>query len=312
MPISIAIVGLGKIAEDQHLPCIRGDSRFTLTGIVSQRGRTVAGVPTFKTQAELFAAQPNLDAVALCMPPGPRLTYALEAIAAGKHVLLEKPTAATLGQAQAIAAAVQTGRSVFATWHSRFNGAVAEAKRRLAGRRIASLQVDWHESVRKWHPGQDWVFEPGGFGVFDPGINAFSILTHIMPGPLHVTAAELHFPANRQTPIAAHLSFASPAAVAGAPLHASLDWLKEDGETWSIEIESDAGETLTLTEGGSKLAVNGVAVMAERPSEYQQIYARFAALIAHGQSEVDLAPLTLVSDAFLLGSRVAAPAFSWS
>jgi D-galactose 1-dehydrogenase len=312
MPLSIAIVGLGKIAEDQHVPCIAANAGFALTGIVSQRGRALPGIPTYKTQAELFAAQPRLDAVALCMPPGPRYAYALEAIAAGKHVLLEKPTAATLGEAQALAAAVQPGRTLFATWHSRFNVAVAEAKRRLAGQRIRRLQIDWHESVRKWHPGQDWVFEPGGFGVFDPGINAFSILTEIMPGPIHVTSADLHFPANRQTPIAANLIFGSPSAESStAPLRASLDWLKEDGETWTIEIESVTGERLTLTEGGAKLAVNGAPTVAAAPREYQAIYARFAELIAAGQSEMDLAPLTLVSDAFLVGKRVTTEAFGW-
>ena len=42
------------------------------------------------------------------------------------------------------------------------------------------MRIDWRESVRKWHPGQEWVWEPGGFGVCDPGINAMSIFTEIM------------------------------------------------------------------------------------------------------------------------------------
>jgi hypothetical protein len=43
------------------------------------------------------------------------------------------------------------------------------------------VEIVWHEDVRKWHPGQQWIWEPGGFGVFDPGINALSIATRIFP-----------------------------------------------------------------------------------------------------------------------------------
>ena len=43
------------------------------------------------------------------------------------------------------------------------------------------LLVTWKEDVRHWHPGQQWIWEAGGFGVFDPGINALSIVTKIMP-----------------------------------------------------------------------------------------------------------------------------------
>jgi hypothetical protein len=51
--------------------------------------------------------------------------------------------------------------------------------------------------------------------------------------------------------------------------------------------------------------------MAAPPREYQDIYARFAGMIARGESEMDLSPLTLVSDAFLVGKRFEAPPFQW-
>ncbi|MFX8453540.1 hypothetical protein ABTL48_21335, partial [Acinetobacter baumannii] len=73
-------------------------------------------------------------------------------------------------------------------------------------RQIKSVHVIWKEDVRVWHPGQTWIWEPGGLGVFDPGINALSILTRILPKPVFVTAAELAFPSNCQSPIAANLT----------------------------------------------------------------------------------------------------------
>ena len=57
--------------------------------------------------------------------------------------------------------------------------AVAPAKAWLAGKTIKQAKIIWREDVRKWHPGQDWIFEAGGMGVFDPGINALSIMTDI-------------------------------------------------------------------------------------------------------------------------------------
>ena len=63
--------------------------------------------------------------------------------------------------------------------------------------------------MRRWHPGQAWIWEPGGFGVFDPGINALSIATSIF-APFFLTAARLDFPENRDAPIAAALDSAWP------------------------------------------------------------------------------------------------------
>ena len=147
-----------------------------------------------------------MAAVALCTPPDARLEASLKAIAAGRDLLIEKPPAATLGEIGIIIEAARAaGVTLFATWHSRFAADVAPARGWLAGRQISAVTITWREDVRRWHPGQDWVWQPGGFGVFDPGINALSILTEILPGPIIVTAAELEVPVNAATPIAARL-----------------------------------------------------------------------------------------------------------
>ncbi len=210
---SIAVIGVGKISQDQHLPVIAKNPSFELAAVVDPRGVPQSGVPTFGTPAELFAALPNLDAVAICTPPGVRHAIAREALGAGKHVLLEKPPAPTTAELADLAAyAAEKKRVLFTTWHSQYNAAVEETARRLEGRRIASLAIEWKEDVRRWHPGQAWIWQAGGFGIFDPGINALSILTRIMPAPVFVKRAELVYPSNRDTPIAASLVFASAAA----------------------------------------------------------------------------------------------------
>jgi len=282
---------------------------FELAAVVSTRGLSHGGVPSFRTPAELYRALPEVGVVAVNTPPEARHAIAREALLAGKDVLLEKPPAATLAELADLEAAA-AGRVLFATWHSRFNPAVEQARALLAEHGLRSLRIEWREDVRKWHPGQDWVWQPGGFGVFDPGINALSIFTRILPAAPFVRSAELTYPANRQTPIAASIAFAS-ADPAAPVLTADFDWREQGDEKWHMMIETADGRSARLFKGGAALSVDG-ALAVEAPSEeYQRIYSHFAELLAARRSDVDGAPLRLVADAMLVGRRVATEPFDW-
>jgi D-galactose 1-dehydrogenase len=297
--IRLAIVGLGKIARDQHLPAIAGTEGIELVAVAS-RNASIDGVTHFATLDELLAAAPDIAAVALCTPPQVRHAQAAAALKAGKHVLLEKPPGATVSElAPLIAVARQTGRTLFATWHSRFAPAVEPARNFLANRQIKSVVVEWKEDVKVWHPGQAWIWEPGGLGVFDPGINALSILTRILPRPFFLTQAELSFPQNRAAPIAADLVFSDDT---GLPIRAEFDWRQTGPQTWDISVDTDAGR-LTLSSGGSHLVHDDHVLVDEKQAEYRGIYRRFVELITNGVSDVDLSPLAHVADAFMLGRR---------
>jgi len=194
-PIRIAVVGMGKIAKDQHLPAIAGIPDFDLVATVSRSGDSTDGKPHFHDIEALAASGMAIDAVALCTPPQVRRRIAQFAIDQGWHVFLEKPPGATLSEVEALReAAASRGISLFASWHSRFADGVEPARAWLADRTIRSATITWREDVRVWHPGQDWIWEPGGFGVFDPGINALSIATRILPNPMFVEQADPMFP----------------------------------------------------------------------------------------------------------------------
>jgi len=302
--LRVAIVGLGKIARDQHVPAIAATEGVELAAVAS-RNAALPDVPSFPTLKALLRDGPPVDAVALCTPPQGRYAQAEAALAAGKHVLLEKPPGATVAElAPLIAAASEARRTLFATWHSRFAAAVEPGRAFLAGRRIRDVRITWKEDVRVWHPGQQWIWQPGGFGVFDPGINALSILTHILPRPVFLTEAALDFPENRAAPIAARLRFAG----SRFEVDAEFDWRQTGPQIWDIVAETDSG-TMTLSGGGRKLTVNG-SVLAEGDNrEYAAIYHRFRELAAAGQSDVDLNPLVQVADAFMLGRRVTVEPF---
>lgn len=301
----VALVGIGKIALDQHVPALNASPDFELAATISRSG-TVPGVQAYTDFATFLADHPDVPVVSLCMPPVPRYAYAEAALAAGRHVMLEKPPGATLAEVHALGALAKSkGLTLFATWHSRMAHAVAPAKAWLKDKTIRKAHITWREDVRKWHPGQDWVFEPGGMGVFDPGINALSILTEILPKPVHLTKATLEFPANRQTPIAAQLTFSGNVT-------ADFDWRQEGPQTWDIEIQTDKGH-LALRMGGNVLEIDGKASAGENTimGEYPALYARMAALIAQGQSDVDLAPMVHVADALTLGERRITDAFDF-
>ncbi len=300
----IGIVGLGKIAQDQHLPVIAANPAFALVAVSSQRGLIAPGARHAVRTPEELIALPEVDAVAICTPPQVRHTIARAALAAGKHVLLEKPPAATLTElADLEAQAARAGRVLFTTWHSQYNAAVERAAQELAGETVVRLNVAWKEDVRKWHPGQTWIFEAGGFGVFDPGINALSIVTRVLPAPAILRGAELLFPRGADAPIAAALAFE------GRDLRAEFDWRQSGGEVWEIELGTQSGRALKLEGGGRRLLIGGAVVVDEAPSEYAGIYRHFDALLREGRSHVDAAPFRLVADAFLLGRRREVEAF---
>lgn len=302
----IALVGIGKIARDQHVPTLTASSDFELVAAVTGH-EPPAGVPGFRTITEMMAAMPDVQAVSICTPPRGRLAIVTEALAHGLDVMIEKPPAATLCEAERFTVlAREAGKVFYATWHSREAAAVEPARAWLAERTIKRVAVNWKEDVRVWHPGQEWIWEPG-IGVFDPGINALSVISHILPRPFMLERAELRFPSNRQAPIAASLSFEDSA---GVPIAVEFDFDQRGPQTWDIDVETDRGQ-LKLSMGASKMAVDGVAVNVGEEPEYTRLYRHFARLLANRESDADLTPFRLVSDAYLLGRRIEVQPFDW-
>jgi len=299
-PLRIAIIGFGKIAADQHAPSIATNDRFELAASSSRSGKGVD--PVFTDWREMLRAVDGLEAVAITTPPKPRYAIARECLERGLHVLLEKPPCATLSEVEDLACIAEAQqRTLFATWHARHNGGVAAAAEALAGKTVESMEIRWHEDVRKWHPGQQWIWEAGGFGVFDPGINAFSIATAIFPGGLFVGGAKLSIPVGAQTPIAADIRFESPDS--NGPLTCSLDWRRSEGEEWTIVVRTGEGRKVVLSDGGAKLSIDGKPQATSGIGEYPDIYRRFVELIDERRSDVDVRPLRLVADCLLVGSR---------
>lgn len=301
----MAIAGLGKIARDQHVPALTAAPMFELVATVDPNGDGICGVPAFRSIVDLAESDLGVDAVAICTPPQIRHQVAGAALRAGYHVLLEKPPAAGLSEVHALKAeAGDRALSLFAAWHSRYAAGVAPARAWLENRTLTGGTITWREDARVWHPGQRWIFEAGGTGVFDPGINALSILTEILPEPLMLRGAELEVPSNAAAPIAARLDLST---VSGAILKADFDFRQTGPQTWNIQLFTDDG-LLVLSDGGRNLSVPG-AQFHGPDDEYPGLYRDFASLIGRKGSDCDDLPLCLVADAFLRGRFITTDPF---
>ena len=305
MPIRLGLVGIGKIARDKHIPALDASPDFSLVAGASHDGQ-LADRPTYRSLEEMLAGGHDLAAVALCQPPQTRFQAAWAAIDAGCHVLLEKPPGATTCEVDLLAAHARArGVTLFASWHARFAPAVEPARACLAKREIRSVEIIWKEDVRHWHPGQAWIWEPGGLGVFDPGINALSIATYILPRPFFLTDGTVSVPANKAAPIAAELSFTDAERTT---IQMQLDFRQTGLQTWDIRVETDAGP-LVLSQGGGDLTCAGAPQPVAEARAYPSLYRHFARLIAERRSDVDVAPLHHVADAFLRARRIEVEAF---
>jgi D-galactose 1-dehydrogenase len=307
-PIRLGIVGVGKIARDHHIPSVVGNPSYQFTAVSSRNSQT-PGVRNFHSIGEMLAQLPDLDAVSICTPPQLHYEAARLALTSGRHVLLEKPPCTSLTQLRHLESlATVHAVTLYQTWHSQHAHGVAPAAQLLRQHELKNIRVTWKEDVRMWHPGQTWIWQAGGFGVFDIGFNPLSILTRLIEEPIFASAATLYVPANCETPIAATANLDTPS---GVEILLELDFRHTGTQTWDIDMETDGG-ALKLAAGGGRLMRDNVPVPIDESnlaSEYRSIYRRFAELVAQKRSEVDASPMQLVADIFLIANRIAVEPF---
>src|SRR5215469_4405610 len=127
-PVRIGLLGIGKIARDQHVPSIRANDSFALAAAAS-RNATIEGVANFPNIEAMIEGCADLYAVAICTPPQLHYEAAKLALKKGKHVLLEKPPCtSTLELAHLARLAKDSGLTLYQTWHSQHAHGVAPAQ----------------------------------------------------------------------------------------------------------------------------------------------------------------------------------------
>lgn len=108
--LRVGLVGAGPWAQMVHAPGIANHPGTRLTAVWARRPEAAAelagahGASVAEDYTEMLS---TVDAVAFCVPPGVQGEMAIQAAQAGKHVVLEKPIAATVDVAERLAAAVE-------------------------------------------------------------------------------------------------------------------------------------------------------------------------------------------------------------
>ncbi|HEX2464056.1 MAG TPA: Gfo/Idh/MocA family oxidoreductase, partial [Thermoanaerobaculia bacterium] len=104
-PLRLGIVGCGGLVRGRHLPVLRDLPEIAVVAVADLDPRAAADVaaafdvPRRYATAEELAADPELDAVAVCTPPSAHVGAAIAALEAGKPVFVEKPIAVSLDDA---------------------------------------------------------------------------------------------------------------------------------------------------------------------------------------------------------------------
>lgn len=112
-PIKVGVVGCGVVATAYYLPYLLKMPNVELTAVCDRvAARTAAcqrlfGAKQAYQEYDQMIDEAGLDAVFILTAPGTHVPFALKAIAAGKHFLLQKPMATTLADARTIADAVR-------------------------------------------------------------------------------------------------------------------------------------------------------------------------------------------------------------
>src|SRR5437764_502946 len=122
--LNVGIIGAGGIAQKLHLPDIARTPGLTVTclaGRKKQRLRPLAerfDVPRITTDYQAVLADDSIAGVVIALPHPLHVPVGLQALKAGKHILMQKPLCGELAEADAFAAAVAASdRTVFCLPH---------------------------------------------------------------------------------------------------------------------------------------------------------------------------------------------------
>ncbi|RKR74366.1 Gfo/Idh/MocA family protein [Frondihabitans australicus] len=145
----IAIVGYGSGGRYFHAPFIEAADGVELVAVVARSAEKQAlvaqdlGVPTYDSLTSLLAAgllRPGIDAVTITTPPHTRRDLVLEAIAAGLHVVADKPFAPTAADGQELVDAAAAAGVTLSVFHNRrFDADIRTLAGVVAGGRLGEL-----------------------------------------------------------------------------------------------------------------------------------------------------------------------------
>jgi len=203
MPVQSAVIGCGNFARYIHLPNIVSSPDYHLYAVVDadfERARETAekfGADNYLTDYQAILSDPKVELVFICTPHNQHAKMALDAVNAGKHVLVEKPMAMKVQELKPIVDAVRKQGITFTVgFNRRYSPLSRKAKQLLMGRKYPLL-VNYRivDSICK-HP---WALDPeiGGGRLIGEAVHFFdmcSYLTDCEPVRVYAEGGNLSHP----------------------------------------------------------------------------------------------------------------------
>jgi predicted dehydrogenase len=310
-----AIVGLGNVALDGHLPgwaACRDAEIVAVTDVErARRAEAAARLPGARwfDSADLLLAQPGLDFVDICTPPSSHAALIEAALRRGVHVLCEKPLVRSREELERVCRLAAASRRVLHTVHNWHHAPIvrrtAELVREGAVGRVS--RVTWHTlraqpAATRDGQGTNWRLDPsvsGGGVLTDHGWHVFYVVQRWAGArPIAVRARlEKRKHAALAVEDTARVELTFPEASA----EILLTWAAEERRNWA-EVRGTGGtlelqdDTLVLTRGGAgerwpcpPALSNGSA----HPDWFAPVAGQFVAAIAAGDGHANLAEASL-------------------
>ena len=185
--VRLAVFGAGGMAQVAHIPAWKKISDVNLVAVCDPnlaRAKAVAerfSIPHYFADDEQVLKLEEVDAVDICAPTNMHMTLAINALSAGKHVLVEKPMSRTAGEAERmVEAARTTKRKLMVAMNLRFRRDSLNLKSFVESGEVGEIlyaKCGWLRRQESWSE-RLWVYQKqlSGGGVFmDLGIQMLDL-----------------------------------------------------------------------------------------------------------------------------------------
>lgn len=191
-------MGAGASASSIHLPGYAANKDAHLIGIASldrdasERLARQFGIGHVYDSVDELLNNPEVDAISICTPPATHVPVALQAVEAGKHVLIEKPVATTIEALDRLKKTAQeTSVTVDLVHNERFMEFNVRAKDILDARRLGDIQAVIQfigtTGPEVWSPTAGWFRDPrhsGGGVLMDLSVHKIDLAGWLLDRPI--------------------------------------------------------------------------------------------------------------------------------
>ncbi|WP_342513079.1 Gfo/Idh/MocA family oxidoreductase [Sporosarcina sp. FSL K6-1522] len=197
-PIQWGILGAANIARQQMIPAILQSTNGAVQAIASKSGKAQAfadefTIPTVLTDYQALLQLEEIDAVYIALPNSLHKEWIDKAIAAGKHVLCEKPIVLEVHElAEIFTAANQKKVHVMEAFMYRFHPQMIEARKLLEAGVIGeplTIRSRFHFTMGDWQQDIRMQSELGGGVLWDIGGYCLNVMLDLIgeePAAIHV------------------------------------------------------------------------------------------------------------------------------